>query len=414
MIEQDITIVGAGPGGATAALQLNKAKIPCLLLDKVKFPRDKTCGDALSGKVTTLLNRINPEIQERLESKEYKHNIWGIRMLAPNNIAIDVPFKWNYDVENDSVPGYVASRWDFDNFLIEEVKRCSSIDFREETDVDSIEKIDGGFMIRANKGDLVVKTKLLLVANGAHSKFSREYAGIKKENNHYAAAVRAYFENVSGFQEDGFIELHFLKEYIPGYFWIFPMANNRANVGLGLRSDYVSKRRLNLKKELMEIVENHPYIKDRFKDARLVGKIKGYPLPLGSKKYKLSGDNYMLLGDAGHLVDPVTGEGVGNAMYSGWIAAEQAVECLKRDDFSAKFMNEYDIRVNRVLGVEMKLSYQLQRILAYPTIVNFFARKLDKSTKLKQMLIRMYTDVDLRKQLVHPVFWFKVLTGRIK
>lgn len=413
MIEQDITIVGAGPGGATAALQLNKMKIPCLLLDKAKFPRDKTCGDALSGKVTTLLNRIDPDILHRLESKDFNHNIWGIRMVAPNYVNLDVPFKWDYNVKEDAVPGYVVPRMDFDHFLIDEVKRTELVDFREEVEIDSIERTEGGFVLTGNGGAIKIRTRLLMVANGAHSKFSRDYAGIKKENKHYAGAVRAYFENVNGYHPDGFIELHFLKEYIPGYFWIFPMENNTANVGLGLRSDYISKRRINLKKELMKIVENHPNIKERFKDAKLASKIVGYPLPLGSKKYRISGDHFMLLGDAGHLVDPITGEGVGNAMYSGWIAAEQAGECFKQNDFSAPFMDAYDIRIQRVLGVEMRLSYQLQRLLIYPWFVNMFARRLEKSDKLRKVLIRMYSDLELRKKLVHPLFWLKMLTGRV-
>ena len=163
----------------------------------------------------------------------------------------------------------------------------------------------------------------------------------------------------------------------------------------------------------MDIVENYPGIRERFAGARQEGKIVGYPLPLGSKKYKRSGDHFMLLGDAGHLVDPITGEGVGNAMYSGWIAAEQAAACLKKNRFDAAEMSNYDIRIDRVLGVEMKLSYELQRLLKRPYLINVFARRLENNPKLKKMLIRMYSDLDLRLKLARPGFWFRVLTGNI-
>jgi len=413
MLHQDITIIGAGPGGSTAALQLNKMGIPSLLLEKSNFPRDKTCGDALSGKVTTLLHRIHPEYLDLLEQQAHKRDIWGIRLIGPDLENLDLPFTWNYDTEKDKVPGYVMARHDFDQFLSNQVKRAELVDLREGMKVDQIERVNGGFQLSANQGSLQVKTRLLLVANGAHSDFSREYGGIQMDRKHYAAAVRAYFDNVPGFHPDGFIELHFLKEYIPGYFWIFPMSGNRANVGLGLRSDIVVKRRVNLKKELMHIVNTHPSLKDRFKNARLVSNIKGHPLPLGSKKYRISGDHYMLLGDAGHLVDPLTGEGVGNAMYSGWIAAEQAAECLKRNDFSAGFMDAYDVRIHRVLGQEMKLSYQMQRLLEFPLAIKMFSWQMKRNDTLRRLMIRMYSDLELRKQLVRPGFWLKVLSGRI-
>lgn len=411
MIKTDTLIVGAGPGGCSTALKLHQQGMPCILLDKATFPRDKVCGDAISGKVITVLNRINPDIIKRFKEKSPQEDIWGIRLVAPNDTPLDVPFKYNYKVGEEPAPGYVARRIDFDNFLVEEVKRCDLIDFRQGVAVKEVEKTSEGFRVTTSEG-IVIETRLLIMANGAQSSFSRKYAGIPKEVKHYAGAVRAYYANVTGFHADGFIELHFLKDYIPGYFWAFPLPNGGANVGLGLRTDYISKKGLNLKKSLEDIVANHPVISRRFKNATLESKIVGYPLPLGSKIYNISGDNFMLVGDAGHLIDPLTGEGIGNAIYSGWIAAELAEKCFEQNNFSAAFMKAYDKRVNRVLGVEMKLSYQLQRLLAYPWLLNIFAKKLNGSKKLMDILSRMYTDFELRKQLVNPVFWVRVIAGR--
>jgi len=408
-----VIIIGAGPGGCAAALQLERMKIRSLLVDKAEFPREKVCGDALSGKVTTILNRIHPEILNSLKEASITRDIWGIRMVAPNRIFLDLPFKWKYDPDRDPAPGYVASRLDMDNFMIREVKKCSYIRVEEGMEIVQVERTAQGYRVRDVTAGFEAECQILLVANGANSLFTRQLTGIRKENKHYAGAVRGYFENVTGFHPDGFIELHFLQEYIPGYFWIFPLPGNKANVGLGLRSDYISGRRLNLRKELMNIIENYPGIRERFSDANPMGKIVGYPLPLGSKKYTRSGDHFMLLGDAAHLVDPITGEGVGNAMYSGWIAAEQVGQCLSKNRFDVKIMADYDARINRVMGVELQLSYQLQKLLHRPFLINLFARRLDKSEKLRKLLIRMYSDLDLRMQLVKPVFWLKVLTGRI-
>jgi flavin-dependent dehydrogenase len=175
-----------------------------------------------------------------------------------------------------------------------------------------------------------------------------------------------------------------------------------------MRSDFVSERRLHLTKLLDEVITQHPEIKARFAGAERVGKVVGYGLPLGSKRRSLSGDHYMLMGDAGHLIDPLTGEGIGNAFYSGFIAAEQVEKCLASKRFDAAYLKAYDIRVDRVLRSEMRLSYQLQRLLQYPRITNLLTGFIADNPRVIDVLCRMYTDFDLRKQLVRPWFWLKV------
>ncbi len=406
----EICIVGAGPAGAATALKLSYMNIPCILIDKAIFPRDKVCGDAISGKVTTLFNRLDPEILNRFNAEPLQTGIWGIRFITPNGKALDIPFPVKEET-NGRAPGYISKRMDFDNFLITEVKRRENITFYEGVDITSYERSERGWCVESKDGELSVDAKILIVANGAHSAFSRKVAGLPKENKHHAGAIRAYYKNVTGFEKQDFIELHFLKDLTPGYFWIFPLPNGQANVGLGMRSDFISNRKFNLKKAFFDILESHPEFKERFAGAELLGTVEGYGLPLGSKTRPISGDHYMLIGDAGHLIDPLTGEGIGNGIYSGFIAAEQAEQCLAQNDFSASFLKAYDVRVARVLGKEMKLSYQLQQIMRYVPLVNFLSTIFVGNQKFLKILSSMYTDFQLREQLVKPWFWFKMWFG---
>ena len=120
MIKTDVCILGAGPAGASTALHLSYRGIPSVLIDKAVFPRDKVCGDALSGKVPLLLKRLDPQVLARFEQRaEMLTDVWGIRFIAPNRTALDIPFKPNYDKTKETSPGYVAKRIDFDNFLID-------------------------------------------------------------------------------------------------------------------------------------------------------------------------------------------------------------------------------------------------------------------------------------------------------
>ena len=412
MIKTDVCIVGAGPGGVATALKLWQLGIPCVLIDRAKFPRDKICGDAISGKVAMVLRRIDPGIMERFEADaEIQTAVWGIRFVAPNGREVEVPFRANYDPEKDKKMGYVSKRVHFDNFLIEEVRQKESVGFHEGISIEKYERTAEGWLLSDPSGEFNVEAKMLIMANGANSNFSRRHAGLEKDPAHHAGAVRAYYRGVEGMHPDSFIELHFLQKINPGYFWIFPLPNGLANVGLGMRSDFISQKKYNLRKSLTEVIEQHPHLRERFKNAELDGKITGYGLPLGSKKRHISGERFMLIGDAAHLIDPLSGEGIGNAIYSGVIAAEQAQACLSANDFSEKTMLAYDARVERVLGKEMQLSQRLQKLMGRTWLVNLLADWVARNRKLVDFISLMCIDLEVRKKALNPVSWVKYVWG---
>jgi len=403
-----VFIAGAGPSGAAAALKLNALGIPCTLVDKATFPRDKICGDALSGKVMVNLKRIDPQLLEGFHAQKWKEGIWGIRFVGPKEQQIDIPFSIEYDPDKEIPPGFVARRTDFDNYLVEQIKKAEHVQLIEDCKVIRTVKEEDGFVIQCSQGRTFT-TPLLLDASGAQSAFSRKYAGLTKREAHYAAGLRAYYKGVEGFHEHHFIELQFLDTIVPGYFWIFPLPNGHANVGIGLRSDYIRKKKVNLNKVLEELVSSHPDLKERFAHAELLGKVSGFGLPLGSKPRPISGDHYMVLGDAGHLVDPLTGEGIGNGIFSGVFAAEQAQKCIEQNNYSAAFLKAYDERVHRVIGKEMKLSYRLQQLMAQKWLVNFLVGIVTRNNHFKELISRMYTDIELRSRLVKPGFWLRLI-----
>lgn len=408
MLQTEVCILGAGPGGAATALKLHQLGIPCILVEKATFPRDKICGDAISGKVLTLLKRLDPAILHRFAAQPYQIGINGIVFVTPNLCDIHIPFRPMQAENVPTTPGYVARRIDFDQFLIEEVSRCVNIQLFENTPVENFVRTEDGFLLSDASGKFQVQAKLVIDATGAHSSFSRKIGGLEKDPQHHAGAIRAYYKNVQMPRVDA-IELHFIKAIVPGYFWIFPLPNGGANVGLGLRTDELSKRKFNLREELQKLLETHPILKERFANAELEGEIKGFSLPLGSKIRPISGDHYMLVGDAGHLIDPLTGEGIGNAFYSGFIAAEQAQACLAANDFSAAFLKSYDQRVQRVLGSEMRWSYRLQKALAYPWLANLLGKVIADNAYFVRFCSELIVDLGNLERLFKPGFWLRAV-----
>lgn len=407
-IETDICIQGAGPAGAMCALFLAKKNIPCVLIDKAVFPRDKICGDALSGKVVEILNRYDPALIGRLDAEPISLDCRGVSFIAPSLEGLHIPFR-SESKSGDKPPGYIAKRTDFDNFLVEEVKKHPSIQFLEGTAVHAFERSQRGFLLQDKEGDISIDTKLVIDAGGAHSRFARKAGGMEMEPKHHCAGIRAYYKNVGGIREGNYIELHFIRDFLPGYFWIFPLPGGYCNVGIGMRSDFVSRKKLNLKTKLPEIIEKYPSLRERFRDAELVDPPRGYGLPLGSRKRPLSGDHYMLCGDAASLIDPFTGEGIGNAVLSGMCAAEQVEAALAKGDFSAVALRGYDEALYRRLWPELRLSYRMQQLVRYPWLFNFVVRKANRNKTLRETITVMFGDIDIREKLRRPGFYFELL-----
>ena len=296
--------------------------------------------------------------------------------------------------------------------MVDEVRRHEEIDLQLGVHVTHIDREYDGWRLKSKDGTWEHTCRLLLIADGAQSAFARKVAGLNKRPEHNAGAVRAYMDGVTGFHPDGYIELHFLKEYLPGYFWAFPLPNGQSNIGLGMRSDKLKERGLSLRDEMQRIIDRHPLLGERFEGATLQEKIVGYPLPLGSKLRRASGEGYMILGDAGHMIDPLTGEGIGNGMYAGIIAAEQAIVSLRENNLSADALSAYDVRIARVLGREMDISYRIQTSLKWPFLINGMANFIHGNPKLTKLLSRMYTDLELRAQVAKPSFWVKAAMGK--
>jgi geranylgeranyl reductase family protein len=410
MTADDIVIVGAGPAGCATSMFLAKAGITHTIIDKAVFPRDKICGDALSGKVVYVLKQLNNNLLLNYQQNSQAFlPSWGVKFVAPNGKFIDIPFKSDISKEPHA-PGFISKRIDHDFELFKNLDK-NYAQVIEGAELQAVKQIANGIeYIYKHHGKTIQKTcKLIIGAEGDRSIIGKHLGGIKKENKHYCAGIRAYYSGVSGLHQQNFIELHFLEELLPGYFWIFPLPNGMANVGAGMLSHVVSKKRINLKEDMLKAIANNPNIKHRFKGARLEGKISGWGLPLGSKRRSISGDNFLLTGDAAALIDPFTGEGIGNAMYSGMLAAAHIQKAVAENNFSAGFNRAYDEAFYNRQWDELKLSHTMQKLVKYPWLFNFVVNKANKNKALRETISCMFEDLDLRAKLRNPLFYIKLL-----
>ena len=407
-IKSDIAIIGAGPAGISAAISLAKKGIPSILIEKTHFPRTKICGDGLSGKVVSNLNRIDPGLARELLKQGIASGSYAARFYSPGLKMMELSFQSG----QPGLPsGMVCPRYEFDNFILRKALDHKEIMFLDKCNVSSFTRKNGMVLIEDDGGSVVAECRLVIFAAGYNYKLIRlldpGYANFKDEG----IGVRGYFEQVTGSDEKNAIEIHFLKELLPWYLWIFPFPGGSANVGLALPESVAKKNQVSLKELLFQLISSYPHLSDRFKNARLTGKIEAGRLPCFTGPAKVSGDNYLLLGDAARLIDPFTGEGIGNAMASGRYAAETAETCLVADNFSQSCTKHYQDLVDSRLVPELALGLRMQRLARSSALLNLVIGRASGNEKTRLAISEMLYSQEAKSKLGRPGFYIKILLG---
>ena len=402
----DLIIIGAGPAGAACAIRLKDSGLKVAILDKSSFPRDKTCGDALSVDVVNQLAMLADDLAERFENMATKVPAYGVKIFSPKKAHIDIPFIH----KGEEKCGYICTRMHFDHFMFEQLEQYPNIQTFEDCEVKSIERRPDGITVTSTSG--IFEAPAIIGADGAHSIVSRVLDGPKVDKEHHSAGLRVYYENVSGFHEKNYIELHFFKDILPGYLWIFPLPDNKANIGIGMLSSAVSKKKVNLRETLNRLLKEEPHLAERFKDATPLESIKGFGLPLGSKKREISGDRFLLTGDAAALIDPFSGEGIANAIRSGRVAAEHIMESRKTNNYSAAYNKAYDKEIYRRMWKEFQVSRTLQKLCKSPRLFNFVVKRANQSKRMRNFLIQSLANIEKKKMLTKTIQVYRVFVRK--
>jgi len=370
-LETTVSVVGAGPAGVAASLFLAKAGIDHILLDKAEFPRNKVCGDALTMEVMHTLNRINPAFVQQMH-QEHRNFLpsWALKGYAPNGKALTLRFQQQLPF----APFYTTKRLDFDQFLVQKINLPHAKTFFG-VDIEQIERVRGKVVIHFVRGDqaYTLTAPLIFGADGATSTVARYLSDVKRKNlSHTSASIRAYFSKIEGNSALNELEFYFLRQLLPGYFWIFPMPGGLFNVGVIVKSDQKTGKTKHLRQHFYEIIEKEPLLNHRFRSAEQLGDLEGWMLPLNSAKKQLAGDNFMLLGDAGSLIEPFSGKGIGIAMVSGKVAAEFAEKAIAKNNFDAATLSEYNNAMYRRYKWEWYWSWRFQRWYESEAFINRF------------------------------------------
>lgn len=338
MNDWDVIVVGAGPGGTTAARGLAQRGLRSLLLEKEKIPRYKPCGGGLTSKVKNVLDvDFSSAVESTINTVSVAYGAMRMR--------------------TQPVTAWCVMRDEFDALLADYAIRAGAV-FRDEAPVSSIALEQDGAVVTTQGEKL--RSRFLVGADGVNG-IVRKAMRIPPHQN-FSVALEAEMDAPSVALEEWCGTLHMDYSAIPwGYAWIFPKAEH---LSVGIGSIIHTVRGLNIRNELARYVASEPTLKnarERFS--------RGYRIPISRGYGKYDAPHSVLVGDAAGLVDPFTGEGIYYAIRSGQIAAEEIARAFGQTDGG---MSAYTARINAEINSDFRaatlfaeLFYRVPRFAAF-------------------------------------------------
>ncbi len=401
--DAEVIVVGAGPAGATAATYLARSGLDVLLLEKSTFPREKVCGDGLTPRGVKQLIDLGVDTREEAG---WLHNR-GLRVVtAHHNIELDWP-----DLAGYPPYGLVRPRSDFDELLARNAQRGGARLLERTTVTGAITDDRTGRVVgvRANAGPdktpVTYRAPLVLACDGVSARLALSVGIDKRDDRPMGVAVRRYY--TSPRTKDDYLESHLElwdrsdpahPMLLPGYGWIFGMGDGTVNVGLGILSTSGAFKSTDYRALMRSWVAGLPADWE-FTEQTATGRIGGAALPMGFNRTPHYRDGLLLVGDAGGMVNPFNGEGIGFAMESARIAAECVVQALARPEGASRerALLGYPIALRQALGSYYRMGNIFSRLIGKPTVMRTLARHgMPRVLLMRQVLKLMAGLYDVR------------------
>ena len=335
--QADVIVVGAGPGGSTAAAYLAQAGVDVLLLEKTAFPREKVCGDGLTPRAVRQLVRMGIDVDAPGWIKNQ-----GLRIVGGGH-RLEMPWPTLADYPSF---GLVRTRLDFDDILARNAQKLGAQLYERTSVTGPLLAHATGRIVgvtaktvddigRRTGDDIRFEAPIVIAADGNSTRLGLAKGLHKRDNRPLGVAVRTYY--TSPRHDDDWLESWLelwdgepgRSNLLPGYGWIFGVGDGTVNVGLGILNTSSAFGNVDYR-ELLKSWLDHTPRQWGLRDDNMVGPIRGAALPMGFNRKPHYDAGMLLVGDAGGMVNPFNGEGIAYAMESGELAADVVTQALAR------------------------------------------------------------------------------------
>jgi geranylgeranyl reductase family protein len=383
----DALVVGGGPAGAAAGYWLASSGHRVLVVDKKRFPREKTCGDGLTPRAVRQLHDLG--LADALTG--------SLRFDGLRSIAHGVTLELAWPDHPEFPPyGYVVRRRDLDAMVADRAVEAGATMWTGAEAVTPVVDdglITGAVVRRNGSGGEPVRARYVIVADGANSRFGRALGAARDRTYPLGMAVRGYFR--SAYHDEPWIESHLdLRDrdgnHLPGYGWIFPVGDGTVNVGVGLLSTFAGWKSVNTSKLMDAFVATAP-ARWGLSGATACGPPTGGKLPTGGSVVPNAGPTWLVVGDAAGSVNPFNGEGISVAYETGRMAATAVSDALATGDGLA--LTQYPAQLETVYGLYWKVARAFVYAIGNPAVMRELTRIGMQSRPLMEWVLRIMANL---------------------
>jgi len=377
----DLLVIGAGPAGTAAAITAANRGRAVVVVDKAMFPRDKTCGDGLTAGALRLLDRLGLLLTELSGYTPVQEAI----LVSPSGRHLRLP------LPDDCTHAAVVPRAELDAALVD-LARSRGVTVLEGRAVAGA-KTDGEGVEAALCDGEVLRAPWAVAADGHWSVMRRLLEPHRAPALGEWAAFRQYFSGV----DDPRLCVLFEKDLLPGYAWVFPLSGGRANVGLGMpRGPGITGKVL---KARWNDLLARPTLREVLgPGARPEAAMRAWPIPTHLDPAALVHGRVLFAGDAAGVADPMTGEGIAQALETGVLAARSVTT-------GGDVAEGYRHAVERALGRDLRFAALLQRVLAHSLGARGAIRAVDLNDWTRRSFARWMFEDYPRAVLFTPSRW---------
>jgi geranylgeranyl reductase family protein len=364
-LETDVLVVGAGPGGSSAAYHLARHGIDVTIAEKAAFPREKVCGDGLTPRSVKAILDMGVDVDDaRFE------RVIGLRVHA-RRTTIQLPWP---DLTTFPPFGLVMPRDGFDQLLAQRAVKAGAR-LLERTEV--VEPLfRDGYVTGARVRDAddrgaaptEISARYVIAGDGAASRFATPAGVVRDPSRPLGIAARRYYtvDYHPGPWIESWLDLWDGDLLLPGYGWLFPVAGGRINLGAGLLNTFANFQEISAQRLFDAFARMLPPEWGIGEDTA-DGRVRSGPLPMGLNRTPLAVPGLLLVGDAAGAVNPFNGEGIAYAIETGEIAAELVHEAVVHD--RPALTMQYPTVLDATYGPYFAIGRQFAKVIGKPSIM---------------------------------------------